>query len=1027
MEDVDRGLSLASLDSEDGRDIKKIASASFAATTTTTGRGIDGSMVIYVQQKQQELPVSLTSAGSSNSTEQQLDTLMPQNLTDRVNDNVTSPEQPQPLPEEDMVVSLLGSVVTNSTGDDTLLSQQQAGVVHAEDGQILCVTYIVNPTLDEVTDTQQPPASEISQRMVLHVADDGTTLVLPAENVEVGGFDIESGLVPHLTVNGMYTLATNDNLSEESLTSPLVLTSDLKNISKEEARLKNRPFIEINDRRRTEQVIGSELHIEEKLEVLDAMLTPAPERPRKKKLDSVTEDGEGSYMCDLCETTFPRANQFYGHLHSHSGERKWECAICPHKAVFPSQALLRRHERESHLNLRPYTCAVCAARFDRVSQLSYHQRRIHAGERGHACQICHKAFFKRSDLKTHLNIHLGINKCICETCGKKFNHVSNLIRHTRMHSGIKPYPCTVCGRRFTQLSALHQHKTSHQTNKDVACSICRKMFKSHMVMRKHVRQFHKDKLAASGKDINSVLKIKDGAQSRRFYCKVCGENFEFSALLRQHERQHEKETSFHCSCCGQDYDTVELLKSHSCLTPEERLQKQAEDEAEAERVSLNSQLESLLQEHSGAEERNDANGNSGIMSEIVIYVTQEGQDEPTQVHIQPMPGPILGHIDEQKPLILVPSTDLGLQKNGADSQHKQSHKDIVTLGDSGGTCKMETDLDAAPLQLEFCSSGMTVGNGDKNNRSDRADCTNSSPLFPHNMVTILGGDSSSDNFATGGDVLGEPSHDSDCDNGMQNVTGMITVPNKGVIKTEEYVDLLIPKIEASGISSESVPVQSKTVSAVKKQVRVYQCPECPKTFVKNSNFKQHLGIHFIDQQHYHCPTCGQYFAWKSTLNKHMHTHSIGPLPRYRCDLCSKEYAAPTQVQEHIKRDHYKQRPHACVVCGKTFYKKYDLKIHVRTHTKERPYICGTCGKSFYHLSHIIRHERIHSGHRPYHCPDCGRQFNQSSSLKNHRQRHNQCVTKAVPPATELAPLDLIQPEFPDIGPDSVPLYTGTNL
>jgi len=56
------------------------------------------------------------------------------------------------------------------------------------------------------------------------------------------------------------------------------------------------------------------------------------------------------------------------------------------------------------------------------------------------------------------------------------------------------------------------------------------------------------------------------------------------------------------------------------------------------------------------------------------------------------------------------------------------------------------------------------------------------------------------------------------------------------------------------------------------------------------------GIHFIDQQHYHCPTCGQYFAWKSTLNKHMHTHSEGPLPRYRCELCSKEYAAPAQVQ-----------------------------------------------------------------------------------------------------------------------------------
>jgi len=57
-----------------------------------------------------------------------------------------------------------------------------------------------------------------------------------------------------------------------------------------------------------------------------------------------------------------------------------------------------------------------------------------------------------------------------------------------------------------------------------------------------------------------VLKIKDGAQSRRFYCKVCGENFEFSALLRQHERQHEKETSFHCCCCGQVSD-----KSFICV------------------------------------------------------------------------------------------------------------------------------------------------------------------------------------------------------------------------------------------------------------------------------------------------------------------------------------------------------------------------------------------------------------------------------------------------------------------------------
>jgi hypothetical protein len=79
---------------------------------------------------------------------------------------------------------------------------------------------------------------------------------------------------------------------------------------------------------------------------------------------------------------------------------------------------------------------------------------------------------------------------------------------------------------------------------------------------------------------------------------------------------------------------------------------------------------------------------------------------------------------------------------------------------------------------------------------------------------------------------------------MPNVIGMTSVPNKEVIKTEEYVDILpvVPKVESIGMSSDSVPVHSKTVPGTgKKEVRVYQCPECPKTFVKNSNFKQHLG------------------------------------------------------------------------------------------------------------------------------------------------------------------------------------------
>lgn len=95
------------------------------------------------------------------------------------------------------------------------------------------------------------------------------------------------------------------------------------------------------------------------------------------------------------------------------------------------------------------------------------------------------------------------------------------------------------------------------------------------------------------------------------------------------------------------------------------------------------------------------------------------------------------------------------------------------------------------------------------------------------------------------------------------------------------------------------------------------------------------------------------------------------------------------IQEHVKRDHLKQRNHVCLHCGKSFFKRFDLKTHSRTHTNERPYVCRVCGKRFHHQSHIIRHERTHSGVRPYVCDICQRTFTQPNSLKAHKQKHQQ--------------------------------------
>ncbi|XP_015601125.1 uncharacterized protein LOC107270541 isoform X2 [Cephus cinctus] len=179
--------------------------------------------------------------------------------------------------------------------------------------------------------------------------------------------------------------------------------------------------------------------------------------------------------------------------------------------------------------------------------------------------------------------------------------------------------------------------------------------------------------------------------------------------------------------------------------------------------------------------------------------------------------------------------------------------------------------------------------------------------------------------------------------------------------------------------------KQKSKSSVKK----FQCSECNKSFSSSYNFKQHIGTHFTDQQKFQCKECGTQFAWKSTLNKHMALYHRPDGPqKFVCEICPKVYNTLSQVNEHVKRDHLKERKHVCH-CGKSFFKKFDLKTHGRTHTKERPYVCRACGKGFHHQSHIIRHERIHSGERPYSCNICQKTFTQLGSLKAHKQRHRE--------------------------------------
>ncbi|XP_008103983.1 zinc finger protein 850 isoform X2 [Anolis carolinensis] len=113
---------------------------------------------------------------------------------------------------------------------------------------------------------------------------------------------------------------------------------------------------------------------------------------------------------------------------------------------------------------------------------------------------------------------------------------------------------------------------------------------------------------------------------------------------------------------------------------------------------------------------------------------------------------------------------------------------------------------------------------------------------------------------------------------------------------------------------------------------------------------------------YKCLTCGQTFEMKIDLTLHENTHVLPKPVESRERQPDFSLWSKNLLKYHLGQT--RPKPHPCCDCGKEFYCRDNLVIHLKTHGFENIYECGECDEVFVQQEELVRHKRCHGEQEP---------------------------------------------------------------
>lgn len=211
------------------------------------------------------------------------------------------------------------------------------------------------------------------------------------------------------------------------------------------------------------------------------------------------------------------------------------------------------------------------------------------------------------------------------------------------------------------------------------------------------------------------------------------------------------------------------------------------------------------------------------------------------------------------------------------------------------------------------------------------------------------------------------------------------------IKTDETLPIDIADLKTVCTICDCVVENAKALKLHKMEVHnetskiKHKCLTCGESFPNEYKYTAHLKIHPLE-----CKLCGKLFYRRQNIQLHMKRH-LGLKP-FTCEICQKSFVTKQKHDEH-KNIHTGDAPIKCTLCDEKFRRYSNLVQHRNRHhlhmkKKIKDYVCH-CGEVFHSKKKLAWHKEIHES-RPKSCTQCNEKFLHMSSLTRHMRRaHNE--------------------------------------